>query len=614
MNADTLVNLLLEVSILNVNDIDREIARLAAGVYDERGQTWLKRVARYWVLNVDKLVSEPYAMPSGKVPGSMTPWPPNLAFQSAPGEQPVAQQKLAGFYQQAGINPKSPNARFRLRDWAAKQPKKVQAEVDNALTQGSEVPRSNLAKGVLSQHAPVGNRMVEPYTTGFHPFKSAQAKKALPTQKMSGQKGIDPAKHALLGDPPSKQDMPGYVKGGEEGGEQFYHFDPIQARQRELWVRLQDVANWFNHMSKRSEDKGQRFFNGLSRMPAEDLDGFRNVLNSAIEWKEGGATGRITGEDEEVLAQLDDLTLIQVTQPETAHRLGMLPVPAANNPTGRPRESTNWCTRLPQYDASYIAGGPLFDVFKNGAPYVQFHLHGGGGLNDVNDRLIQAGDPIIDEIAPLLANFPWPDAVGSAGPLKAAALNYKRAHPNIDTSPGGNMEKLRSMGNLAAEFMDRLQKGKLPEAPLEQNVKDYLHSKGQTIEDATDFKLLYNEVIRRIGNLGVPPDQRADSPRRPYRIRPGTVKTEPGPPMSDLAKYYRRAGINPIGPDGKEDPKALEKLRDWAARKDKAGDYLVGDEDRADIDSLFTRARPRSHSLRAIFGESRARRLIQSLA
>jgi hypothetical protein len=630
MNADTLVNLLLEVSVLNVKDLDRELDRLASGVYDERGQAWLKRVGRYWVLNVDKLVSEPYALPTGKrvtgqereTPGD---WRQYSAFQPAPGEQPEAEKKLADLYQQAGINPTAPNARFRLRDWASKQGKNVAKQVDQALLQASPEPRTSLSRSVLGQYAPkikswqrVGHgeanvpgevEMVEPYTTGFAPFKSAKAKKAPPSQQMSKLKDFDPAKHALYGEPPSKEDVPGFVKGGEEGGEQFYHFDPVKVRQRELWMRLQDVVDLFNHMTKRTEDRGNKFFNGLSRMRPEDLDGFRNVINAAVDHKRG-SSGRLTGEDNVVLAKYGDLELIQVSTLETAKKLGTMPVPAENNPNDIPLAETTWCTRTDHYGPTYLRNGPLFDIFKNGAPYMQFHLHREPApqLVDVNDHTVNDPERIA-EVAPLLANFTgWPDhAIGPVQPLKNASQQVKQANPDLDTSPSGlSGKRARRLGNLAAEFMNALEKGKLPEGgELVDNVRDFLASKGQEAE-GVDQNMFYKEIIRRIGNLGSRDPE--DAPRRPYRVAPTQSVTKPGPPMQKLKTYLQTAGIDP------NDPKALDKLREWASRRDKSGDYVVSDEDRANIDSLFTRARPRAQALRAIFGESRARRLILGLA
>lgn len=50
---------MLEMDIINVKDIDAEIAKLAAKVSDPRARTWFKRVPRFWLVNMDKL-QEPY--------------------------------------------------------------------------------------------------------------------------------------------------------------------------------------------------------------------------------------------------------------------------------------------------------------------------------------------------------------------------------------------------------------------------------------------------------------------------------------------------------------------------------------------------------------------------
>jgi hypothetical protein len=56
VNSRLLANLLLEVDVINTKDIDREINKLAARIYDPRGQEWMRRVGRYFVINVDELM------------------------------------------------------------------------------------------------------------------------------------------------------------------------------------------------------------------------------------------------------------------------------------------------------------------------------------------------------------------------------------------------------------------------------------------------------------------------------------------------------------------------------------------------------------------------------
>lgn len=56
MKARILANLLLEMNILNTKDVVREIDRIAARVYDPRAKAWVKRVAKYFILNIDELM------------------------------------------------------------------------------------------------------------------------------------------------------------------------------------------------------------------------------------------------------------------------------------------------------------------------------------------------------------------------------------------------------------------------------------------------------------------------------------------------------------------------------------------------------------------------------
>ena len=60
MNALTLVDLLLELNVINVKDIDNEINKLAARLTDPRAQKWFRRVPRFFLINIDRLLKEPY--------------------------------------------------------------------------------------------------------------------------------------------------------------------------------------------------------------------------------------------------------------------------------------------------------------------------------------------------------------------------------------------------------------------------------------------------------------------------------------------------------------------------------------------------------------------------
>ena len=55
-----LVDLLLELNVINVKDIDVEINRLTARLIDPRAKRWFKRVPRYFLINIDRLLKEPY--------------------------------------------------------------------------------------------------------------------------------------------------------------------------------------------------------------------------------------------------------------------------------------------------------------------------------------------------------------------------------------------------------------------------------------------------------------------------------------------------------------------------------------------------------------------------
>ena len=68
MRANTLVDVLLELNIVNLQDLNREIDRIAVSLYDPRAKSWFKRVVRHWLINIDwlKRPQEAPAVPRSK--------------------------------------------------------------------------------------------------------------------------------------------------------------------------------------------------------------------------------------------------------------------------------------------------------------------------------------------------------------------------------------------------------------------------------------------------------------------------------------------------------------------------------------------------------------------
>ena len=81
MNADLLVDLLLEMDVLNINELKREIRKLGAHVSDPVAQRWFMRAVTFFMVNIDKLLDTPYravAEPRAirGAPGYYEPFPP----------------------------------------------------------------------------------------------------------------------------------------------------------------------------------------------------------------------------------------------------------------------------------------------------------------------------------------------------------------------------------------------------------------------------------------------------------------------------------------------------------------------------------------------------------
>lgn len=348
MNADTLVDLLLELNIVNVKDVDNEIAKLAAKVSDPRAQKWFRRVPRFFLINIDRLLKEPYvakAEPRGL--------------------------RASKYY----ADPRG--------GWVAgREPEQ----------QGSPLPvreqyDPEKQTYTTALHEPAVQRDIE---QSFTPFKPAKAKTK-----------------DVFGAPPTKKQLQPWMTEPGAKEKEFYHFDPIQTRRRELFGRLTNLVHWLNYQhsliakaqsgaemddqERANAVEAEKLMRKLEVMKTDDIAGFRDVM------KEGGDFMEKVKDkpwyftkDGKLVAQHNNLTMRKAVYPETvaafSKRLtaeGQLPV---------------WCTKSLQYATSYSNQGPLYFIDKNDKPYVLAHFPSHQVYN-VHDRSLD--EATTREIAPL---------------------------------------------------------------------------------------------------------------------------------------------------------------------------------------------------------------------
>jgi hypothetical protein len=440
VKADVLVNLLLELNVLNVQDIDRELKKLAAYVEDPRAQKWLMRVARNFIINIDQLLKQPYrakAEPRGHF-GSKYRYEPTGGFdpKQAPaepssetrikwwGEQPMAGDPNAchtcggsGYVQtikhtetgeevQAPWTTRDPEEeRKRCPDCKGTGKRKyqkpsggegffpesktlIEAGRKRAAAMSPEEPIEPDPAGVYTStlHEPAIQRHID---QNFRPYRTKTA-----------------PKKELFGGPPPASKVEPWVK-ERETEQELHHFDPIQVRRRELWINLENLVNYFNWKSsvlaKRDSEKPEEqnrarsaelFFRQLETMPTADLEGFRDIMRQGQDYAydvENRPWLYMT--DPKLVSEYRGLKLIRATLWQTVYHLSRRKTAKDDEPT--------WCTNTEHHAKSYSSQGPLYFVDKNGYPYVLLHFETtqAKGLNDAE---IEA--PVAKEIAPLFAD------------------------------------------------------------------------------------------------------------------------------------------------------------------------------------------------------------------
>ena len=385
MKPELLVNLLLELNVLNVEDVDQELRSLAAHVYDPRGQKWLLRVARYWITNIDQLIELPYTAkavergahsskyyydPAGGWRGQNKPKSESVRSLFNPSLM-EAGEKLNVVYFKAGDE----------WQWMAFPPKS-----DRAVLHGS-APDEESAEAMAREAVLAGGyklgRVKQEEPVDIDPEKTYTTKLGSPVYQRHLDQNFSPyttrkaPKKSLYGNPPTADEAPGWVK-SKEDSDALYHFDAIQVRRRELWLRLEYVVHYFNYLFRvmRSQTKPEKakeaeaFFRRMETMKTTDADGFRDVLKLASEFQEDVETRPWKfANDGRVIAASGEYELRRAVSWQMAMKLAQR---TTRYNRGKP---TVWCVGSTEhYAKSYIKSGPLYFVDRDGEPYWLIHF------------------------------------------------------------------------------------------------------------------------------------------------------------------------------------------------------------------------------------------------
>lgn len=514
MNANTLVDLLLELNIVNIQDVDGEINKLAARLSDPRAQKWFRRVPRFFLINIDRLLKEPYvakaeqrppvhaskyyAAPEGGWVAGRTPeMPPEDKLGKYWGEEPMggtpeACRTCAGSGKLKSIK----HAETRAATLTAADPahdteeekatytpcttckgtgKRTAAELKKVhKTLSPDLQPKYLEKLPKELRSKVAEQLMrrmlgeaydpkeQTYTTSLHEpvvqkdidqsFTKFQPKKA----KAAG----------IYGGPPTKKQLQPWMTAPGSEEKEFYHFDPIQVRRRELYGKLENMVNYLNYqgrlVTKRgSEDEreaanaveAEKLMRRLETMKTDDIEGFRDVLQDATNFVTiAKEKPWVFTQDGKRVAAHGNLTMRKVIYAESAVAFSKRPVDTQRwtDMSGLycPEHSSArscghsgvrwpiWCTKTLSYAQNYldnaatstpVSGAALYFIDKNDQPYVLAHFPSHQVYNPYDRPL---DDATTKEIAPLFLDeqrFPTDEIIVGAQSLADAVERLRAA-------------------------------------------------------------------------------------------------------------------------------------------------------------------------------------------
>ena len=410
MNAHDLVDLLLEINVINVQDIDTELNKLAARIVDPRVAKWFKRVPRYFIINIDRLIKEPYtakAEPRDSLRGSKYYADPQGGWR-------------------AGHKPEEPET--------SPLPVREQYDPKNKTYTTTQFPPLNVG-GTMNQSQ-------HDLEQSFTPFKPVKAK----------------AKRLHGGAPTKSEIQPWMTAPGSEEKE-FYHFDPIQVRRRELFGRLSNLINYLNYQSQlatkvtsENPEEVERaheavaLMRRLADMKTDDIESFRYVMKAAANFTSDvkERPWQFT-KDGQTVAAYNDLVMRKALFPETVVAFSRRSITGGNE-----EDFPTWCTKTPGHAETYAGEGPLYFIDKDERPYVLAHFPR-GEVRGVNNLTISQG--VAHEIAPLFADrarFPEDDILKI--PVLAREVNIPdRSEPVADLDDGYRLVRFTQRLDLARE-------------------------------------------------------------------------------------------------------------------------------------------------------------------
>jgi len=354
VNANTLINLLLELNIVNTKDIDAEINKLASTLADPRAEKWFRRVPRFFLINIDRLLKEPY----------------------------VAKAEMR--------KPRSSKYYYDPRGgWRKNQ---APAEPDSSPVPVREEYDPEKQTYTTNLHQPAVQRDIEQSFRAFNPAKAKVRR--------------------LLGEPPVKKELQPWMTTPDAKAKEFYHFNPIQVRRRELFQRLISLTHYLNYLSrlieKPPEDdqekvgaiEAEKTMRRLEVMKTDDIAGFRDLLREGADFHQRVREKPwLFTRDGQLIARHDRLTLRKAVFTDT--------VVALSKRLSAENTVPSWCTKGEGMARTYADQGPLYFVDKDDKPYVLAHFES-SQVRNLRDGVIS--DAVAQEIAPVFsdpARFPY---------------------------------------------------------------------------------------------------------------------------------------------------------------------------------------------------------------
>jgi len=480
MNASLVVSQLLEMNVLNVQDIDRELQRLAAQLRNPVAARWLTRVARYALTNADLLTEpaplepKPHLHTAG-IHGTQHPFEPVEPEKVPPT---LSKELLTAVHQPGAHGEKRPSW------WSQKEPPtgskyppsvkpRSREEIEKAVEKTGEIPitpedwerwHSPAYRAVReATEDPEIQQDIEKYGTMSNYLKQHGTQLHRPHwEKVLGREFAPyttktAPKTDMYGSPPTKAQVKKDPQlqwiAKREKEQPVHYFDPTQVRKgRTLWKDMQSIVWYLNYLSKMDAKKAKvdagevqyedaeeeqdakeasEVFHRLGLMQTTDIGGFRDILGRANDFM-ARVPGMMYKKSVRVVARHGDLTLKRIEGKEAMLGLtGRTTKWAENNHDGIP----TWCTKNElnansyaerQQKTSNMADSALWLIEKEGENYVliDFPTH---QFYNVYNRPIT--EPIIREIAPLFANpAQWPLAELKRGypPLAQAVAEYRQ--------------------------------------------------------------------------------------------------------------------------------------------------------------------------------------------